>query len=102
GGNYGIPFNIVPSGQPKVPVAFDYDDQSDPGPYPISSSSKIEDGSDQHVLSVEQGTCQLYETWDTSQLSNGSWRAGSGAIFDMRSNALRNDTWTSADAAGLP
>src|SRR5689334_19027829 len=67
GGNYGIPYNIVPSGQPKVDVTFDYDDQSDPGPYPISSASKIEQGSDAHVLVVEQGTCKLYETWNTSE-----------------------------------
>jgi hypothetical protein len=102
GGNYGIPYNIVPSGQPKLNVAFDYDTESDPGPYPIPPAPKIEDGSDQHLLIVEQGTCKLYETWDTSKNSNGTWRAGSGAIFDLQSNALRPATWTSADAAGLP
>jgi hypothetical protein len=102
GGNYGIPFNIVPQGQAKVPIAFGYADESDAGPYPIPANPKIEDGSDQHILVVEQGTCKLYETWDSSQNDDGTWRAGSGAIFDLRSNALRPDTWTSADAAGLP
>ena len=101
GGNYGIPYNIVPSGQPKVSVEFDYADESDPGPYPISSSSKIEDGGDLHILVVEQGTCKLYETWDTRPASTPA-AAGSGAIFDLGSNALRTDGWTSADAAGLP
>jgi len=102
GGNYGIPYNIAQSGQQKVNVAFDYADESDPGPYPISSSSKIEGGGDRHILTIEPGTCKLYETWNTSQLNNGSWRAGSGAIFDLQSNQLRTDGWTSADAAGLP
>ncbi len=99
---YGIPYTSVPANQPKVAISFDIDDQSDPGPYPIPANPPIEDGSDAHILIVQQGTCRLYETWDSRKLSNGSWRAGSGAVFDLNSNLLRPDSWTSADAAGLP
>lgn len=98
----GIPYVVVPRGQPKVAVSFDYDDESDPGPYPIPPNAPVEGGSDHHVLVVEQGTCKLYETWDSTKQPNGSWRAGSGAVFDLNSNALRPASWTSADAAGLP
>jgi hypothetical protein len=100
-GDYGIPFNVVPQGQAKVPVSFDYADESDAGPYPIPPSPKIEGGSDRHILVLEQGTCKLYETWNSRRVG-GSWQAGSGAVFDLTSNALRPDGWTSADAAGLP
>jgi hypothetical protein len=103
---YGIPYVVVPQGQPKVPITFEYDDESDPGPYPIPPNPPIEGGpdsdGDRHILVVEQGTCMLYETWSTYPNDDGSWSAGSGALFDLRSNALRPDTWTSADAAGLP
>ena len=101
-GDYGIPFNIVPQGQVKVPVSFDYADDSDPGPYPIPPNPKIEGGSDRHILVLEQGVCRLYETWASESDGHGGWNAGSGAIFDLNSNQLRTDTWTSADAAGLP
>ncbi len=97
---YGIPFNVV-SGIPGVTVAFDYADESDPGPYPIPDGPAMEAGSDHHILILDSATCRLYETWD-SRLVNGAWAAGSGAIWDLRSNALRPDGWTSADAAGLP
>lgn len=106
GAPIGIPYIIVPNGQPKVAISFDYDDESDPGPYPIPPNPPIEGGpnstGDRHILVVEQGTCKLYETWSTYRNADGSWRAGSGAVFDLRSNALRPDGWTSADAAGLP
>jgi hypothetical protein len=102
-GYFGIPYNIVPNGQAKVAVTFDYADESDPGPYPIPTANlKIEGGSDRHILVLEQGTCKLYETWNSRSNGNGTWRAGSGAIFDLNSNALRTNGWTSADAAGLP
>ena len=101
-GYFGIPYNIVPNGQAKVAVTFDYADESDPGPYPIPQNPKIEGGSDRHILVLEQGTCKLYETWNSRSNGNGTWRAGSGAIFDLNSNALRTNGWTSADAAGLP
>ena len=101
GGPIGIPYNVVGAGVTKVPVSFDYEDESDPGPYPIPANPKIEHGSDHHILIVDNSTCTLYELFDASY-SGGSWHAGSGAIWNLNSNALRPDTWTSADAAGLP
>jgi hypothetical protein len=100
--DYGIPFTIVPESQAGVPVRFvEYGDESDPGPYPIPLTARVEAGSDAHVLALQQGTCRLYELYHARR-AGGAWEAGSGAIFDLRSNALRPDTWTSADAAGLP
>src|SRR5688572_20872529 len=101
GGPIGIPYNIVGSGVPKVAVSFYYPGESDPGPYPIPNSPLIEHGSDHHILIVDNSTCTLYELYDASY-SGGTWHAGSGAIWNLNSNALRTDTWTSADAAGLP
>jgi hypothetical protein len=105
-GEYGIPWVAVTSAQPKVPVTFDYSEDSDPGPYPIPPDAPIEGGSepwgDRHVLVVDRDACLLYETFDSWPLGGGPWRAGSGAIFDLRSNALRPLYLTSADAAGLP
>ncbi len=102
----GIPYVVVPASQASVPVSFLYDDESDPGPYPIPEDPPIEgdpDGDgDRHILIVKQGECKLYEIYAADQQDNGSWDAGSGAIFDLRANGLRPDTWTSADAAGLP
>ncbi len=102
GGPFGIPYTTVPGAQPLVSVTFDYDDESDPGPYPIPADAPVEGGSDRHVLVVDRDRCKLYEMWNSRRQPDGSWRAGSGAVFDLRSNALRPDTWTSADAAGLP
>ncbi len=107
GAPIGIPYVVVPGSQPKVPVSFDYADESDPGPYPIPPHPPIEGGAgsdgDRHVLVLDQGACRLYELYDAHPVAGGSsWTAGSGAVFDLRSNALRTDGWTSADAAGLP
>jgi hypothetical protein len=99
--DYGIPYVVVPPDQPVAPVTFEYADESDPGPYPIPTNVPIEAGSDRHALIVREGECRLYELFDLQSTTAG-WRAGSGAIFDLRSNALRPDGWTSADAAGLP
>lgn len=99
--SYGIPYNVASSGTPKVPVRFDYFDESDAGPYPIPANPKKEAGSDHHILIVDKDSCKLYELYDVRK--NGSlWLAGSGAIWNLNSNALRHDGWTSADAAGLP
>jgi hypothetical protein len=98
---YGIPWTSVPGTQPRVPMSFDYADESDPGPYPIPRDAPIEAGGDRHVLVLDRDNCKLYETYDSRYVGPG-WRCGSGAIFDLRQNALRPDTWTSADAAGLP
>lgn len=106
GAPIGIPFVRVGAGQPKVPVSFYYASQSDPGPYPIPPNAPIEGGAnsdgDRHVLVVDDAACTLYEMFDAHKQSNNSWRAGSGAVFNLRSNKLRPDYWTSADAAGLP
>jgi hypothetical protein len=106
GGPIGIPYVDVPGSQPLVTVTFDYDDQSDPGPYPIPSNAPIEGGpgsdGDRHVLVLERDNCILYEVYYAWPQADGSWDAGSGAVFDLNSNALRPAGWTSADAAGLP
>jgi S-layer homology domain len=98
---YGIPINVVHASTPKSWVSFDYDDESDAGPYPIPPSPRIEGGSDRHILMWEIESCRLYELF-AAERSGSGWRAGSGAIWNLRSNALRPDGWTSADAAGLP
>jgi hypothetical protein len=107
GSSFGIPYVLVGAGQPKVPVSFDYADESDAGPYPIPPTAPIEGGSsssgDRHVIVVDTINSKLYETYDSHPLNSGaSWHAGSGAVFDLTSNALRPLYWTSADAAGLP
>jgi len=101
GGGYGIPYNTVAGTRKKVHVKFQYADQSDPGPYPIPRHPKIEGGSDRHMLIVDRDNCVLYELFAARKTSTG-WKAGSGAIWNLNSNALRPAGWTSADAAGLP
>jgi hypothetical protein len=97
----GIPYTVVAAGQARVPVAFTYADESDPGPYPIPVDAPVEGGNDRHVLVVDESDCTLYELFAAERQGAG-WSAGSGAIFDLNSHALRPDGWTSADAAGLP
>jgi hypothetical protein len=99
--SYGIPFNVVGSNTPKVRVRFYYPDESDAGPYPIPANPKREAGSDHHILIVDRDACKLYEIYD-AEFVNGRWDAGAGAIWNLRSNLLRPNNWTSADAAGLP
>jgi hypothetical protein len=105
GGPIGIPFVTVGGSQPKVPVSFDYADESDRGPYPIPSQVPIEGGrnadGDRHVIVVDRKRCRLYEVF-AAYPRGSSWTAGSGAIWNLRSNKLRPRGWTSADAAGLP
>ena len=102
---FGIPVTTVTKPISSVNVHFDYADESDPGPYLIPSSALIENGpsstGDRHVIVFDQSDCESYELWNAAQLQNGSWTAGSGAIFNLRSNQLRPQGWTSADAAGL-
>jgi hypothetical protein len=100
-GGYGIPINKVSLSTPRSSVSFDYDDESDPGPYPIPSNPKIEGGSDRHLILWDIEGCDLYEIFAAEKVG-ASWTGWSGAIWDLRSNALRPDGWTSADAAGLP
>jgi len=101
----GIPYTVVSGDQPKVPVRFEYADESDPGPYPIPDHAPIEGGphgqGDRHVLVVDRDRWKLYELYNAHREGRG-WRADSGAVFDLKSNALRPIGWTSADAAGLP
>ncbi len=102
----GIPYVVVGSDLAKSAVSFEYDDESDAGPYPIPSNPPIEGGSDsdgdRHILMFERDTQLLYELYSAYPSAGGGWSAGSGAIFDITSNALRPLGWTSADAAGLP
>jgi hypothetical protein len=107
GAPWGIPFVTVRGTAARVPVSFDYADESDPGPYPIPPDAPIEGGAsstgDRHVLVIDVDAWKLYELFDAHPVSGGaSWQAGSGAVFDLSSNALRPEGWTSADAAGLP
>jgi len=106
GAPIGIPFVTVPGDQPGVPVTFDYDDESDHGLYPVPENPPIEGGpdsdGDRHILVLDTGHCLLYELYYAFPNGSGGWHAGSGAVFDLSSHALRPNTWTSADAAGLP
>ena len=100
--DYGIPVTVVGVNQPPVPITFtDYGDESDPGPYPVPANARVEAGSDRHVVVVQQGSCKLYELY-SAEYSNGVWRAGSGAVWDLKTSSMRPAGWTSADAAGLP
>lgn len=102
----GYPYDVVGSNQPKVAVTFGTPDESDPGPYPIPPNAHIEGGpngtGDRHVFVLDKDNRRLYELFSAFTNGDGTWRAGSGAMFDLTSNALRPDGWTSADAAGLP
>jgi hypothetical protein len=105
-GPWGIPYVVVDGKQPKVPVQFEYPDESDKGPYPIPPDAPVEGGrksnGDRHILVIDRDNWVLYETFSSYPLENGKWKAGSGAIFDLTKNTIRPATWTSADAAGLP
>ena len=103
----GIPYILVGGSQPKVPISFYYASESDPGPYPIPPNAPIEGGpngtGDRHVIVIDTTNKRLYEMFDSRPVNGGaSWTAGSGATWDLTSNALRPAGWTSADAAGLP
>lgn len=102
---YGIPITVVGPRHPRVRVRFGYADESDRVRYPLGRDTRIEGGraagGDRHAIVVDRRSCRLYETWDTHP-GRPAWRAGSGATWDLRSNDLRPDGWTSADAAGLP
>jgi hypothetical protein len=101
---YGIPYNVVTSATPRSTVTFTWPDESDRVGYPIPSSPRIEGAGaagDRHLLMIDSGACRLWELYAADH-SSGHWHAGSGATWDLLSNALRPDGWTSADAAGLP
>ncbi|VVB97449.1 Uncharacterised protein [uncultured archaeon] len=102
----GIPYLVVSGSQPKVKVSFDYAEESDNVPYPIPPDAPIEGGpqssGDRHILVIDRDARMLYELYAAYPDSDGSWKAGSGAVFNLTSNALRPARFTSADAAGLP
>jgi hypothetical protein len=106
GGPIGIPVTIVGRKTPRSRVSFEYASESDRAAYPIPRGVKIEGGpnagGDRHAILVDRDRCNLYELFAVYPMAGGGWRAGSGAIFDLRSNRLRPAGWTSADAAGLP
>jgi hypothetical protein len=100
---YGIPYTVVGAEQTKVPIRFTkYREESDPGPYPVPAGAPVEMGSDHHVLVAQEGSCKLYELYKAHHSATKGWSAASGAVFDLTSNALRPEGFTSADAAGLP
>lgn len=102
----GIPINIVGPSTKRVQVEFEYADESDRVAYPIPENPKVEGGieshGDRHLIALDPANAKLYELYQVSKTSKGSWSAGSGAVFNLRSNVLRPEGWTSADAAGLP
>ena len=103
---YGFPYSVVGAGQRRLPVHYTaYGSESDRGPFPIPKRAPVEGGNgsdgDRHVLVVDRGDCMLYELY-RAFFRGGRWNADSGAEWDLRSTAGRPDSWTSADAAGLP
>jgi hypothetical protein len=106
---YGFPYAVVGAGQRKLPIRYTaYGSESDRGPFPIPGGAPVEGGQgsdgDRHVLVVDRSRCVLYELYRAFFKRDGGahWNADSGARWDLRSTALRPDSWTSADAAGLP
>jgi hypothetical protein len=106
---YGFPYAVVGAQQPALPIHYTaYGEESDQGPFPIPTSAPIEGGAgsdgDRHVLAIDTGSCTLFELYRAFPEQGGGphWNADSGVDWDLRSSALRPDSWTSADAAGLP
>lgn len=113
-------FVLVPDDQPPVPIRFvTYEDESDPGPYPIPANLPIEGwpsetgtqtleqvqratGGDRHSIIIQPSSGFIWETWQTRlTTSTINWQASNGAKFSLTNNVLRPAGWTSADAAGL-
>lgn len=105
GVDYGIPITVVGARHKRVKVGFDYAAESDRVRYPVGRDTLIEGGrrsdGDRHAIIVDKTKCRLYELYALKRVG-GRWHAGSGAVWSLRSNKLRPDGWTSADAAGLP
>jgi hypothetical protein len=106
---YGFPYAVVGAGQRKLPIHYTaYGSESDRGPFPIPANAPVEGGQrsdgDRHVLVVDRSDCTLYELYRAFPKRGGGahWNADSGARWDLRSTEMRPDSWTSADAAGLP
>jgi hypothetical protein len=115
--NWDMSFILVPPNQKKVPVKIvTYPRESDKGPYPVPDNAPIEDwplngkkldviqrtgGGDRHMLVVDPVNRMLHEFYQARKVGSG-WQAAQASIFDLKSNKLRPDGWTSSDAAGLP
>jgi hypothetical protein len=103
---YGIPFNVVDAGHPRINLTFDYSPESDHVAYPFGADTSIEGGpgagGDRHAIMIDASSCTLYELYDARYNGASASTAGSGATWSLRGNGLRPATWTSADAAGLP
>jgi hypothetical protein len=99
--SYGLPYDVVSNRHRTVRIRFRYASESDRVRYPFGPRTPIENGSDRHALIVNKSTCTLYELFD-ADWNHGNPTAGSGAVFELSSNGLRPNGWTSADAAGLP
>ena len=108
---YGMPMNVAPPPSTGLTPTFTYNSDSDhPAEgYPIDQNTLIEggpgapSGSDRHALIINKNSCKLYELFNLQNFTNGQQpAAGSGAVWDLTSNAMRPDGFTSADAAGLP
>ena len=108
GSSMGIPYIVVSGTQSLVPINFTaYGDESDPGPMPVPATAPIEGypnpgNGDRHVLVIDNANCFLYELYSSYPNNDGSWNAGSAAVWDLLNGEQRPWTWTSADAAGLP
>ena len=103
GSAYGYEYSVVGGDEKVADVGFgESPAESDPGPYRIPDNAPVEQDSDGHVLAIDPAHCQLYELYTAKRVGPHQWEAGSGAIFDLRSNRLRPEGWTSGDAAGLP
>jgi len=105
---YGFPYAVVGAGQRQLPIRYTaYGEESDPGPFPVPKGAPVEGGNgsdgDRHVLVVDRSSCTLFELYRAFFKGGPArWNADSGARWDLGSTALRPDSWTSADAAGLP
>jgi len=122
--NTDMGFILVPPNQKRIPVRIvGYPDESDKGPFPVPDNMPIEgwpvnykgnnvtlddvqrdklhEGGDRHAIIVDPVNCMLYEFYQTRKTDSG-WQAAQASIFDLKSNKLRPDGWTSTDAAGLP
>lgn len=107
-----LPVNTVDSERdpvPFVPVIYT-NGGGDPGPMPLPADARyhVKDSTklvldDNHMVLTDVATCRLYELWSVAGPNpDGSWTVGSGAIFDLTSNALRQDHRASSSASGLP
>lgn len=126
--NPDMAFILVPPDQPKVDlVSVHYAAESDPGPFPIPDNLPLEGwpahyrrheqgtdvtladvqrdaegrGGDRHAIVVDPVNRMLYEFFTMKRTTRG-WQAGQASVFDLKTNKMRPEGWTSADAAGLP